>query len=102
MSDPTLDRRNGDGELRERMVRLEVTQDGIKEDVTEIKAMFSEHSKQETLHMAKITEQITAIGESHTTFQADIKGRLWGMRAAWAAIVAVGAMVWKLIQDNTV
>ena len=87
-------------ELEGRLVRLEVTQDNIKEHIREIKDMFGKFTATEEASMALISKQIGDIARSHEAFQADIKGRLWGMRAAWAAIIGVGALVWKLIRNQ--
>ena len=91
---------NNDSDMRERMVRLEVTSENIKGDVAEIKGMFSEHSKATTEAMASLSVEVKSIADSHIAFKNDIAGRIWGMRAAWAGIIGIAALVWKLIQNQ--
>jgi hypothetical protein len=95
------ERRVGDNDLRERMVRMEVTTANIKEDVGEIKAMFSDHAKDEQTLMAEISTQIKVIADSHLEFKSDITGRLKGLRWAYAGIVGLAAVLTKYIGFGT-
>jgi len=71
--------------MRDRLTRLEVTSEQTRSDVSEI-----------ATDMKDISKQIGKIAESHTIFATDIKGKLTGIKWAWAAIVGLGAAIVKL------
>jgi hypothetical protein len=79
------ERRQGDHEMRDRLTRLEVTSEQTRSDVSGI-----------ATDMKEVSKQISKIAESHTIFATDIKGKLTGMKWAWAAIAALGAAIVKL------
>jgi len=83
------ERRSGMAEFEGRLVRLEVTSENVRDDVGEIKS-----------DIRSLAEQMSGIATSHSTFQSEIKGRIWGLRAAWAAILGLGALIWKLLQGQ--
>ena len=71
--------------MRDRLTRLEVTSEQTRSDVSDI-----------ATDMKDISKQIGKIAESHTAFASDIKGRLTGLRWAYAGIAALGAAMLKL------
>lgn len=88
-------------------MRVETMQSNVEVDVKELKEMFRTHATDEAnsylrLHerIDEMSEDIKAVSESQIAMKANLDGRVWGMRAAWAGIIAIGALVWKLVQNQ--